>query len=265
MWFVRNDGTFVGMTYDKDQEVCGWHQHAFGGYSDSGKTLPPVVESVACIPSPDTTRDEVWVAVKRYINGAVVRSVELLTKPWEDGDTMKYGVFLDSSAQYDSTATTTISGLTWLKGQTVGVLADGAAHPDCVVDSSGAITLSRSASTVQVGLKYTSSGKTLRIEAGGADGPSQGKLKRIHRTVVRFFQSVGLSMGSSAPGIGSYPEPWRTSADLMDNPVSLYDGDKRWAYEGTWDPEGQIYFETSDPLPCNITMLMAQLETQDAT
>jgi len=264
VWISRNDSRLMGMTYDKDQEICGWHQHNLGGYSDAAQTLPALIESLAIIPAPSIQRDEVWLVVNRYINGATRRTVEVMAKMWEDGDTTPNCVFVDSSASYSGTPTTTISGLTWLAGQTVGVLTDGAVHPDCVVDSTGHITLVRPASVVQVGLKYTSRATTLRMEAGGADGPSQGKLKRIYRAVVRFFQSVGLSMGSSTEGVTVYPETFRTSADPMSGPVGLFDGDKRWAYEGTWDTEGQITFETSDPLPCNITMLMAQLETQDA-
>ena len=264
VWLARNDSRLVGMTYDKDQEICGWHQHTLGGYSDSAQTLPARVESLAIIPAPSIQRDEVWLVVNRYINGSTRRTIEVMAKMWEDGDTTPNCVFVDSSASYSGVPTTTVSGLTWLAGQTVGVLTDGAVHPDCVVDSTGHITLVWSASVVQVGLKYTSRATTLRMEAGGADGPSQGKLKRIYRAVVRFFQSVGLSMGSSTEGVTVYPETFRTSADPMSGPVGLFDGDKRWAYEGTWDTEGQITFETSDPLPCNITMLMAQLETQDA-
>lgn len=265
IWAVLNGGGLTGITYDKDQDICGWHEHNLGGYSDAAQTLPPLVESVAAIPSPNTQRDEVWMVVNRYINGATVRTVELMSKLWEDGDSTVTCNFLDSSAEGDyPSGTTTVSGLTWLVGQTVGVLTDGAVHPDCVVDSSGHITLQRTAYTVQAGLKYTSKAVTLRVEAGGADGPSQGKLKRIYRLVVRFFQSVGLTVGSDTLGVDAYPETFRTSADPMSGPVGLFDGDKRWAYEGTWDTEGQITFETSDPLPSNITMLMAQLETQDA-
>lgn len=263
VWIARTDGRLVGMTYDKDQDICGWHQHSLGGYSDAAQTLPPLVEGVAVIPAPGAQRDEVWLVVKRYINGATVRSFEVMAKMWEDGDATSTCVFMDCSAEYNGAPTTAITGLTWLKGQTVGVLTDGAVHPDALVDSSGSITLVRSASIVQVGLKYKSRGVTLRPEAGGADGPSQGKLKRVHRAVVRFFQSIGLSMGSSSAGVTSYPEPFRTSADPMSGPVGLFDGDKRWSYEGTWGTDGQIVFETDDPLPSNITMLMAQLETND--
>lgn len=264
LWVVCNDGALRGVIYDRDQETLGWHPHVLGGYSDSGQSAAPEVESVACIPAPGATADEVWVVVKRYINGATVRTVEYFAKDWENGDTTPGCVFLDSSAEYNGTATTTISGLTWLVGQTVGVLGDGSTHPDCVVDSSGVITLNRSVTRAQVGLRYTAKGLTLPLEAGGSDGTAQGKIKRVHRVIVRFFQSIGLSLGSNAEGVVAYPEPFRTSVDAMTSPVGLFDGDKRWSYEGTFDTYGQIYWETSDPLPCNITLIVAQLETADS-
>lgn len=261
VWIVRTDGTLVAMSYDKDQDVLGWHQHQLGGFSNSGQTLPPVVESVATIPSPTTDRDQVWVSVQRYINGGVVRTVELMTKFWEDGDVLKDAYFVDCGATYSGSSTSTVSGLTWLKGQIVSVLADGSVHPDCTVDSSGVITLNRSITTAQVGLGYNSDGKTMRIEGGGADGPAQGKLKRIHRAIFRFFQSVGLNV--QATNETMYPEPFRTSADRMDQPVALYTGDKRWAWDGSYEVEGQVFWRQNEPLPSNVLMVVAQLETQD--
>ena len=262
LWMVRNDGGFVGVVYDKEQEVLGWHQHQLGGYSDAAQTLPPIVESIAVIPAPNIDRDQVWLTVQRYIDGAVVRTVEVMEKFWEDGDLVADGFFIDCGATYSGAATTTISGLTWLAGQTVKVLADGSVHPDCVVSGAGGITLQRSASKVQVGLGYTSDGQTMRIEAGGSDGPAQAKLKRIHRAFFRFFQSLGFSTKSTAQT--SYEEkPFRTSADPMDNPVALFSGDKRWTYDGNYETEGQISWRQSDPLPSNVLMIVAQLETQD--
>jgi hypothetical protein len=261
LWMVRNDGTLVGMSYDKDQEIMGWHQHQLGGYSDAAQTLPPVIESVAVIPSPTTIRDDLWVSVQRYINGSVVRSVELLNKYWEDGDALTDAFFVDCGATYSGSATTTVSGLSWLIGQSVSVLADGSVHPNCTVDNTGKITLSRSASKVQIGLGYNSDGKTMRVESGGGDGTAQGKLKRFHRAIFRLFQSVGLNVASLAGS--AFPEPFRSSADKMDNPVALYTGDKRWAWDGSYELEGQIFWRQSDPLPSNVLMVVAQLETQD--
>jgi len=330
VWMVTNDGVLVGVIYDKDQDVIGWHRHQIGGFSDAGQTAAPVVESIAVIPNTSIDRDDLWMVVRRYINGATVRTVELMEKYWEDGDTLPNAYFVDCGATYYvagtftrsgttmtcalaghgfttgqtrtfafsdaafgslptggsytvtvidannftivvpnsgstsgtfSVMTSTISGLTWLVGQTVSVLADGAVHPTCVVSAGGTITLNRSATKAQVGLGYNSTGKTMRIEAGGADGPAQGKLKRIHRSIFRFFQSVGLNV--QATNLAGYPQNWRTSADLMDNPVSLFTGDKRWAWDGTYELEGHVSWTQSDPLPSNVLMVSAQLDTQD--
>jgi len=261
VWLARYDGTLVGVSYDKDQEVLGWHRHQLGGFSDAAQTLPPVVESVAVIPSPSTDRDAVWLSVQRYVNGATVRTVELMQKFWEDGDVLADAYFVDCGATYSGVATTTVSGLTWLAGQTVSVLADGSVHPNCVVSGAGAITLQRSASKIQIGLGYNSTGKTLRIEGGAGDGTAQGKIKRIHRAIFRFFQSVGLSVQSTNGT--AFPEPFRTSADRMDNPVALYTGDKRWAWDGSYELEGQVSWTQDQPLPSNILAVVAQLDTQD--
>ncbi len=86
--------------------------------------------------------------------------------------------FLDSQLAYSGSATTTISGLDHLEGQTVSVLANGATHPDRTV-SGGSITLARSSTKVKVGLKYTSLLQTMRLDAGAQNGTSQAKTKRI--------------------------------------------------------------------------------------
>jgi hypothetical protein len=261
IWMVRNDGVLLSVTYDREQEVVGWARHTMGGAFSGGAA---VVESVACIPSSDGTRDEVWVAVKRTVDGSTVRFVEYMTKYWETGDAVADAVYMDASSVYSGASTTTVSGLTWLKGQTVSVLTNGAAHPDCTVNSSGVITLSVASTKVQVGLGYNSDGKTLRIEAGGADGTAQGKYKRIHRVIFRMFESIGLQVLANVSGVSTYvDEPFRSSADPMDSGVGLFSGDKRWSFEGTWDLEGQVAWRQSQPLPSNIQALVAQLETQD--
>ena len=39
LWATRNDGTLLGLTYQRNEKVIGWHRHILGGYSDSGKTI----------------------------------------------------------------------------------------------------------------------------------------------------------------------------------------------------------------------------------
>jgi hypothetical protein len=143
------------------------------------------------------------------------------------------------------------------------VLVDGAVHPDCVVDNTGQITLNYLGYTRYAGLKYKSAGRTLCIESGGAEGPTQGKYKKVFRTIFRFFQSIGLSLESQSSPTGLDVQPWRSSTDNMDSQVSLYDGFKRWTYDGVSSEAGDVYWETDSPLPSNITLLTVQMDTQD--
>lgn len=65
VWAVRSDGTLLGLTYLREQQVLAWHRHDFEG---------GVVESVCSIPA--SNEDEVYLVIKRNINGRDVRYVE---------------------------------------------------------------------------------------------------------------------------------------------------------------------------------------------
>ena len=256
VWMVRNDGQLIGLTYERDQDVIGWHRHIIGGdYNGNGA----VVESVAVIPTPDGDADELWLSVKRDINGETRRYVEYVT-PQFDADDTTMAHFLDSGLEYDGIPTTVLTGLDHLEGETVSILADGASHPDRVV-SVGSITLAREASVVHVGLAYESNIKTLRIEAGAADGTAQGKTKRIHRVNVRLYKTLGLKFGPDENGLDILP--FRTSADPMGNPPALFSGDRSVNWNDGYDTDGQMYFRQDQPLPFTLLGLMPQLVTQD--
>lgn len=256
VWFIRNDGQLIGMTYERDQDVIGWHRHVIGGSFSTGDA---VVEAVACIPTPDGTADEAWLIVKRTIDGSTKRYVEYIS-PRFDGDTTEDAFFVDCGLTYDGVPATTISGLDHLEGETVSVLADGATHPDRTV-SSGQITLARSASKVHVGFAYESDIETLNIEAGAADGTAQGKTKRIHRVTMRLYKTLGLSYGPSADKLDVMT--FRTSSDSMDSPPALFTGDKSINWNGYYETEGRIFLRQNQPLPFTLLGLFPQLVTQD--
>ncbi|MBF0284554.1 MAG: hypothetical protein HQL51_08860 [Magnetococcales bacterium] len=94
VWMVRADGTLLGMTYEKGQEVVGWHRHILGGQESA-------VESVTVIPSNGVGGDEVWLVARRTINGATKRYVEQLDSGWwlhqDDCYYVDSGLSLDAS------------------------------------------------------------------------------------------------------------------------------------------------------------------------
>lgn len=250
-WCVRSDGVLACMTYRREEQVVAWQRHIVGG-------TDAVVESVAVIPG-DLDEDQVYVIVKRTINGATKRYVEYLSG-FDFGTDITDAFFVDSGLTYDGSAATIISGLDHLEGETVQILADGSTHPDKTV-SSGQITLDRSASKVHVGLGFTSKVETLRIDAGSASGSAQGKTKRISEVTVRLYRSVGLKVGTSTSELDTIP--FRSSAAGMGQAVPLFTGDKTIEFRGGFDDDATIVVQQDQPLPTSLLAIFPTVSVFD--
>ena len=257
LWCVRDDGVLAGLTYQRAEQVTAWHRHILGGAFGNGSA---VVESVASI-SGAINEDELWVIVKRTINGATKRYVECFADFDFDETTSTDFRFLDSHLTYDGSATTTLSGLSHLEGQSVSILADGSAHTNKTV-SSGAITLDRSVTKAVVGLSYDSVLQTMRIEGGAAEGTSQGKTKRISKVVLRLFETVGVKVGPSLTNLETIP--FRTTSSPMGTPVSTFiAGDKEIEFNDDFNSDGFIFVKQDQPLPCSVLAIYPTLVTSD--
>jgi len=257
LWCVREDGQLAGLTYQRSENVVSWHRHILGGAFGSGNA---VVESIASI-SGELNEDELWVIVKRTVNGATVRYIECFSDFDFDETVAEDFKFLDSHLTYSGSATTTLSGLSHLEGQTVSILADGSVHANKVV-SSGAITLDRSVTKACVGLSYDSVLQTMRIEGGAAEGTSQGKIKRISKVVLRLFETVGVKVGPSLSNLEVVP--FRTTSSNLSAPVdTLIEGDKEIEFNDDYNSDGHIFIKQDQPLPASILAIYPTLVTND--
>ena len=254
VWSIRADGTLLGFTWNNEQAVRGWHRHPIGG---SG-----IVESIAVMPAAEGDRSELWLVVKRTINGVTKRYVEYLERPYRLGDAQASQFYVDSGLTYTGTATTTISGLTHLEGQTVSVLVNGAPHPNVVV-TSGAITLQIEATTAQIGLPCPARYRSMRLEAGSQDGTSQGKTKRIHKCVLRLLYTGGGKYGALNGGPMDYLL-LRSSTARMDQPAPLFTGDKVVPWPDGYNTDAYVGFEIDQPVNAILVAVMPQIVTNDS-
>ena len=56
IWCAREDGLLLGLTYNRDQEVWGWHRHDTQGF----------FEDIGCVQG--LQNPEVWAVIRRTIN-----------------------------------------------------------------------------------------------------------------------------------------------------------------------------------------------------
>jgi len=260
VWGTTTDGRLIGLTYRREEQVVAWHQHKLGGSFTTGgvTTNHGIVENIAVIPG-ELNQDNLYMVVKRTINGATRRYVEILSDI-DFGTNIQDAIFVDSSLTYSGSSTSSLSGLDHLEGQTVSILEEGAAHPDKTV-SSGSIATDRATTKAQVGLGYTSTLRTVRLEAGSASGTAQGKIKKIHSVIVRFFRTVGASVGTSTANVDTIP--FRDSSDPTDTAVPLFTGDKTIEAQPSWDTEGAIVVQQTQALPMTIVGIYPRVVVQD--
>jgi len=255
IWAVMEDGTFASMTYEREDGVVAWCRHPVGG---SG-----FVESATVISDADEDEDEVWVTVKRTIDGRTRRFIEVMQKFWERGDDVEDAFYADGGSTYSGSAITEIYGFLHMIGETMDIASDGFGQDAKVVDSKGRITLDIGASKVHAGFSYDSKFKSMRVEAGALDGTAAGKVKRIHRLVIRLDQ-CGPDLEFGIDFIDMDKVFTRNVGDPVDEPVVLFDGDtESKAMPGGYNQEGYVAFRYSKPFPCSIVAHYPQLVTRD--
>jgi hypothetical protein len=250
---VRADGTLLSFTFDQGQEARAWARHEVGA-----------VEDVAVIPSPDGTRDDVWLSVRRTINGATRRYVEYLAAEFDTGDAQEDARYADCMLTYDGASATTLLGFDHLEGEEVGLLIDGASAPVATV-TGGAIDLPRSGSVVQAGLAYRSSYLGARIDAGAADGTSQGKIKRITDCAFRVIDTLGGEAGPSLSNMDEIPTlNYRLPSTPMDQAPALFSGDAFMSWPGGYETDGRIAYSTATLFPATLVAIMPQVVTEES-
>lgn len=258
IWMLRQGGSMVGLTYNRDENVVGWHRHNFQDEE---------VESMAVVPAQDKLQDSLFLVIKRTVDGNTKRYIERLTRFWDFDMLIADAHYVDSAVRYSGMATKEVYGFQHLEGRTVYGLADNIpVGPLTVTD--GKVTLEHEAEEVIVGLGYKSECEISRLENGAADGTAQGKEKRINNVSLLLWQSYGGEVGTWNEDTGEvewvpieYPEDLSQVSDII-----LFDGVVGPIIPAPgYNKRGTVFFRKPEdsPLPFNVVGLMPQMNTQD--
>lgn len=240
LWCVLGNGTLSALTYERDQEVIGWHRH-----ETNGKFL-----SICIIPDGD--EDQIFFAAERR-NGRFIERMDSRKK-----ESAFETIFADSAITCSGSGMISVSGLEHLEGETVQVVADGAVQKEKTVEN-GAIPLDDPADVVTVGLGYESLLSPMPLEIELANGASMLRKKAIGELRIRMYGSTG---GEVRAGNDHWQKIISRDIllDSMDSPIRARDDVHVFNLLSGNEYTPNIEVRQTDPLPMNISSMVATYE-----
>lgn len=242
IWFVRDDGLLLGLTYIKEQDIYAWHKHSI-------KNARFV--NVCCIPGGEC--DELYAVIER--NG---KYENVMLEKRNDNDVPEEQIYVDDGITVRGSDIKEVTGLTWLEGETVAILADGNALPQQKVEG-GKVTLSEKHgySVVHIGLPIDAVIKTLPIEFQMQDGSSISRKKRIGNLSILFKNTRGGLYGLSEEKLDEIK--WRDT-EAYGQPTKLFTGKKKIVLPAAgWDETQQLIIKQDAPLPMTVLAIVPEI------
>lgn len=249
VWCITGNGDLIGVVYERGQNVAGWFRYDTGVSGDTRDYF----ESVSVV-SGQGEEDEIWVAVRRTVDGDTVRYIERfqpdLMRKLKDNDQASL-CYVDSAKIVTGTAMTSVSGLEHLEGRTVSVLSNGSPENDKVVVD-GEITLAFEADTVVVGIPFESILIPTALETNDPATVTRYSKKKVADVILGLWKSSSFQV-SGCNGEEWFPVDFRKPSDLMDAPVPLFTGTfEPVNVSSRSDREANIAFRCIQPLPMNM-------------
>ncbi len=237
VWGWDINGDAIGFTYERQQQVYGMHRHDFGG----------VVECMAELSG--SASDEIWMIVRRTIDGSTVRYIEILQRPFLGGN-IEDAWHLDCAALYSGAAAGTVSGLDHLEGEDCIAYADGSDYPVTVSGGEISLPTGKTATKILVGLDVTARAKTLPYPVNAQDGSGSGRKMKIDNCKVAVFETGTLKVGSD----NTYLDEtiFIEAGDPTSAPAPLKTGILDRAVETKWEEGGQLTLQASGGRPCTV-------------
>lgn len=250
LWIWLNNGELVSATIDRELDMLAFTRHETLG----------AVESVAVMPSGDS--EQVWLIVRRKVNGVIVRYVERMQPDWYPiygtaspdynvfpvaAEPLNWGFQLDCALSQDDAAGKAVwNGLGHLAGETVRCLADGVDMGEFVV-SGGAITLPRNAKRTLIGLIFSPYIELLTPEIQTGVGSAQADAISTSEVVLRVHNTLGVTIN------GDETIPGRiTGPAQLDMPPKLFTGDKRTSTIGWNRGTANDVLQQTAPFPFHL-------------
>jgi hypothetical protein len=265
IWGYSLNGDLWSYTFRPDQQVIAAARHPMpNGY----------VEDICAIPSADGTAVELWMIVRRVLQGQTLRIVEVLQPFFEAANPPRADAtgawFVDCGLAYAGAATATLAGLPFPDGTIVRVVSAGAWLGDFAA-AGGAVTLPRAVTSAIAGLPIVARLRTLPLDPARPGSTTKSDMKRATHGFVDFLEAAGPALATlyaqddegnwntSGYAEAVFPSGFAPAAPAA---MPLFTGRKSFPLDG---PHGRrIELELVDDHPCPSTVLALAPDVEDA-
>lgn len=252
-WFSMANGQAMAFTYQRDQEVRGFHRHVMGGGG--------LIDSLTVTPGRNGN-DDVWVCVRRLVAGVERRFIELLLSPPEYQNPMA-DFCVDCGLVYSGPPVTTVGGLGHLEGATVDMLANNFYFPGLKVIA-GEVTIPNglTAGRVQVGLHYEAEAETLELDVGGKDGSVAGRRKRITKLIMSVFETDTTGLKISSKIRGRWEHVKVPTVVVNNGLLPRYTGNIEVPIDDSWEGQAKVIIRHINPTSCTIRSITPAFDSE---
>lgn len=231
LWVILKSGKLLCCCYLKQENVLGWSHMETDGEVQSGCVIY------------EGDRANLYLAVKRETGTFIEKmAVRLLSDEPEEQ------FFVDCGRSYRGEETDAITGLEYLEGQEVAVLADGMVQKRKTVQN-GQIELDYPASVVHVGLPYEAEVVSLSADVSMEDGTMLDRRKRIVGVTVFFTDTSGGVIGTE--GFELDPAD-RVCPAEFNKAAPLRDFRQKMTLQGVHEYAPSLVIKQADPLPMTV-------------
>jgi hypothetical protein len=249
--FVRADGYGLGLTFEGNTRA--WWRTKMGSTA-AGMGL---IESMAVIPT-QGAEDEVWAIVKWVVAGNTHRYIVYFDSYNFASKEAYHGLDCGYYNSAAASATVFAACVPHLYGteETVDACINGnIVEKHLTIAPNGTVVIqATNATSVHIGLPYTSYAQTMRIDQNSAWGSGAGLPKRHSNLNVWVHNTIGGKFGPTS--LVTEAVPYTSTTQLTTDCLSVN-------FPGQWDKDGYIWCIQDDPLPMTVIAVAPDMEMGD--
>lgn len=297
LWCLDWAGNWRGLLRSRRLGVTAWHSHELGGYNSAvtpGSSAAGLdgtdatqwsctgsVIDMAVLPNSATNQDDVWLVVRRKVNGTWHHYIERMVGSWVESDINEDAMLVFealwtdcSRVEYNAAASPPPWTMTHLAGETVVATFSNPDHgifdaPAAVVPLSGALTAAGVQATslpdwgnvlfpytMAVGYNYVSLVEPVTPNAGSIIGGALGGTQRPTKAIVRFRKTMAAKVGQTTAKL--FPVTFTVPNQPTDTAPSPFSGVKEASLDSSYVRDGALIIQRDRPLPMALVCIVVE-------